>query len=225
MKLLALDTSSVACTVAIASDGEIVERHEVQPREHTRLLVPMIQSALAEAQIDAADLDGIVLGNGPGSFIGMRIATSVAQGMAHAVGIRIAPVSSLAAVAEEVFAIGEASHVVVTQDAHMDEVYLGVFARGPNGVCVTLSESLHDQSAIGLSVASPHLVAAGEGWYRYPALLEANREILDAHSEVRFPSARWLLPQGEGLFRTGRAIEPSEVVPAYLRQTVAKAAV
>ncbi len=73
MRLLALDTSSIACSVAVQTDKTIVERYEEQPREHTRLLVPMIETSLDEAGITLADLDAIVLGNGPGSFIGMRI--------------------------------------------------------------------------------------------------------------------------------------------------------
>ena len=82
-KLLAIDTSSVACTVAASNGDAVVERHVEQPREHTRLLMPMIREVLNESEIALTDLDAIVLGNGPGSFIGMRIAASVSQGLAH----------------------------------------------------------------------------------------------------------------------------------------------
>ena len=94
MKLLALDTSSIACSVAVRVDEVIIERHEEQPREHTRLLMPMIESSLDEAGTTLAGLDAIILGNGPGSFIGMRIAASVAQGLAFGAGLKIVPVSS-----------------------------------------------------------------------------------------------------------------------------------
>ena len=104
MKLLALDTSSLACSVALQVDDAVIWRHEEQAREHTRILVPMIEEVLAEAGVTTMDLEGIVLGNGPGSFIGMRIGTSVAQGLAHGAGIRIAPVSSMLAVAAQVIA-------------------------------------------------------------------------------------------------------------------------
>ena len=122
MNLLALDTSSLACSVALSMGNDLLERHEEQEREHTRLLVPMIRSLIDEAEIEMSDLDAIVLGNGPGSFIGMRIAASVAQGLAHGAGLGIVPVSSLAAVAAEVFANGDEEFVAVTQDAHMSEV-------------------------------------------------------------------------------------------------------
>ena len=99
MKLLALDTSSLACSVALEVDGTVIDRHEEQARAHTRLIMPMIRDQLEETSIRPEDLDAIVLGNGPGSFIGMRIAASVAQGLAHGAGLGIVPVSSLAAVA------------------------------------------------------------------------------------------------------------------------------
>ena len=84
MNLLALDTSSLACSVALQLGDTIISRHEEREREHTRLLMPMIVDVLNEGDINARDLDAIVLGNGPGSFIGMRIAASVAQGLAFA---------------------------------------------------------------------------------------------------------------------------------------------
>ena len=78
MNLLAIDTSSVACSVALECGDNFYERHEEQAREHTRLLMPMIREVLDEAGIKSGEIDSIVLGNGPGSFIGMRIAASVA---------------------------------------------------------------------------------------------------------------------------------------------------
>ena len=111
MKLLAIDTSSLACSVALQCEDRIEERHEEQAREHTRLLTPMIRDVMASGNLVLHALDAIVVGNGPGSFIGMRIAASVAQGLAHAAGKEIVPVSSLAAVAAEEFAISDAARV------------------------------------------------------------------------------------------------------------------
>ncbi len=102
MNLLAIDTSSDACSVALQSGDEINEQFVVQPKEHTNILIPMIKDLLYDAGVDMQELDAIVLGNGPGSFIGMRIAASVAQGLAFASGLKIVPVSSMAAVAAEV---------------------------------------------------------------------------------------------------------------------------
>jgi tRNA threonylcarbamoyladenosine biosynthesis protein TsaB len=223
MKLLALDTSSLACSVALQVDDAIVDRHEVQAREHTRLLIPMIADALQQGGVDLTDLDAIVLGNGPGSFIGMRIAASVAQGLAYGAGIPIVPVSSMLAVAAEVMAVEGATHVAVCQDAHMNEVYLGLYGGGDDDLPVALGpERLHGQGAIDeLREERGRFTSAGFGWQRYPALLEANREYLGASSVVEQPTARFLLDSGNALLASGAAVEPQDLVPAYLRQTVA----
>ncbi|MCH8335592.1 MAG: tRNA (adenosine(37)-N6)-threonylcarbamoyltransferase complex dimerization subunit type 1 TsaB, partial [Proteobacteria bacterium] len=89
MNLLAIDTSSNACSVAVQVGDENIEKHVVEPREHTKILVPMIEELLQEAGVVLSDLDAVVLGNGPGSFIGMRIGASVAQGICHGAGLRI----------------------------------------------------------------------------------------------------------------------------------------
>ncbi len=223
MKLLAIDTSSLACTVALLSGDDILERHEEQAREHTRLLVPMVREVLGE--VDVADLDAIVIGNGPGSFIGMRIAASVAQGLAHGGGLRVVPVSSLACVAAQVFDESDADEVVVAQDAHMGEVYLGAYRRGDGGVPVpVLDERLQTQTPIDeLSRSSAGgRVAAGYGWQRYPALLAANEDRIGNTSAVLYPRARFLLLPGRAALAEGRSLAPEDLVPAYLRSKVAE---
>ena len=225
MKLLALDTSSVACSVAVQLDDALFERHEEQPREHTRILLPMVRAAIEEAGVSLDALDAIVLGNGPGSFIGMRIAASVAQGLAYGAGLRIMPVSSMAAVAAEVFGTRDATEVVVTQDAHMHEAYLGIYRQGEDGLPqAKYPERLCAQGAIAeLSddLAGPRL-AAGFGWQRYPGLLEANRDRFDAVVDKLHPCARYLLGLGAAGLQQGKAVDPRAIDPAYLRQKVAE---
>ena len=223
MNLLALDTSSIACSVAVKVDDKQFERHEEQPREHTRLLMPMIESSLDEAGITLADLDAIVLGNGPGSFIGMRIAASVAQGLAFGSGLKIVPVSSLAAVAAQVFAEHTACEVIVAQDAHMHEVYLGKYRLGAKNLPVAVqAECLHGFEPIdGLDTAlEGQRVAAGFAWHRFPILLSLNQGPIDDVVEVHHPRARYLLSLGSA--GIGSAVDPQEIVPAYLREKVAK---
>ena len=221
MKLLAIDTSSLACTVALGIGDELIERHEEQEREHTRLLMPMIRDVLDQAGVELTDLEAIVLGNGPGSFIGMRIAASVSQGLAHGAGLRIIPVSSLAAVAAEVMDTTDAEIVAVTQDAHMQEVYMGVYARRSDG----LPQSVCDERLQGQSIIEElqrcernSTIAAGHGWQRYPKLLAANDSLLGGQSDVLYPSAAYLL----ALADISAAVLPQDIQPAYLRQKVAE---
>jgi tRNA threonylcarbamoyladenosine biosynthesis protein TsaB len=225
MKLLALDTSSVACSVALQIGDDVVERHEEQPREHTRLLMPMIESLLADAGVALPDLDAIVLGNGPGSFIGMRIAASVAQGLAFGASLKIVPVSSMAAVAARVIVEHDAGEVIVAQDAHMQEVYLGIYRPDQdNNPEATIAERLHGLLAITELDPSPSSgrIGAGFGWQRYPELLVANRDRVTNVVDILHPHASDLLGLGIIALKNGGAIEPQQISPAYLRHKVAE---
>lgn len=225
MRLLAIDTSSVACSAAVLDGEKRYARHEEQPREHTRLLLPMLAELLGESGLTLPEFDAIVLGNGPGSFIGMRIAASVAQGLAFASGLQVVPVSSLAAVAARVLSTGNVDEVVVTQDAHMQQVYLGIFAPNEDGLpAETVPERLHDLVAIDELVPAGNAsrVAAGFGWQRYPELLFANRDRVTTVADVLHPHASDLLDLGAAAYAKGAVIAPQDIVPAYLRQKVAE---
>ena len=225
MKLLALDTSSLACSVALQIDDVTIERHEERPREHTRILLPMIESLLNEAETSLNDLDAIVLGNGPGSFIGMRIAASVAQGLAYGAALPVVPVSSMAAIAVDVMTSEDAGQVVVAQDARMNQVYLGIYARGADGLpAACSSERLHALAAIEEldSAHARHRIAAGYGWERYPDLWAANKDRFTRRLENYYPHAHNLLPLGAAGLEAGQAVNARDVEPAYLRSKVAE---
>lgn len=198
----------------------VIERHVEKPREHSRILMPMIETVLQEAGVGLPQLDAIVLGNGPGSFIGMRIAASVAQGLAFGAGLNIIPVSSMAAVAAQAFDESEVLEVAVAQDAHMGEVYLGLFRQASGLTVAAMPERLQAAAPIAelqTELAGPR-VAAGFGWQRYPDLLAANRQRFSAVAAVLHPRAKHLL----ALAPNGVAVNPQAIVPAYLRQTVAQ---
>lgn len=220
MRLLAFDTSSIACSVAAQNGPNAFHRHAEEPREHTRLLVPMIRDVMREAALDISDLDRVVLGNGPGSFIGMRIAASVAQGIAFAGGIPVIPISSMACVAWQAEPNGGV--VAVAQDAHMHEVYLGIYETFADGrVEPVVDERIQGTGQFGKLDGRPRLVAAGEAWRRYPELLESNRNQIDRVSSVQWPDARALLKLGSHAVTSG-AIPADTLVPAYLRDKVAQ---
>ena len=220
MMLLAIDTSSDACSVALQSGADIFEKHVIEPREHTKILVPMIEELLRDAGVALSGLDAVVLGNGPGSFIGMRIGASVAQGICHGAGLQIVPVSSLAAIAAEVIEEHGAENILVAQDARRHEVYLGRFHADAERLPVADDEEVI--CGIGpLSVPSGDYVAAGAGWNKYADLLAQNGNLISATADVIYPRARYLFQLGVKSKNAGRAIPPGALVPAYIRSKVA----
>jgi tRNA threonylcarbamoyladenosine biosynthesis protein TsaB len=219
MNLLALETSTNACSVALACRDSVYERHIVEAKAHTRRLVPMIREILAEGGVGLSDLDAIVLGNGPGSFIGMRIAASVAQGLAYGSGLGIVAVSSLAAVAAEAFQQSDEEKILVAQDAHMNEVYLQGFARGeddlPSPCGATVLQPVARIESLGKTGV------AGAGWHRYPELLHLNADRISKVLDVQLPRASFLLGPGAALFREGALTAAADLVPDYVRGKVA----
>jgi tRNA threonylcarbamoyladenosine biosynthesis protein TsaB len=221
MKLLAIDTSSNACSVALQVGEDVSEKHVVEPREHTQILVPMIGDLLQNAGVVVAELDAVVLGNGPGSFIGMRIGTSVAQGICYGAGLEIVPVSSLAAVAAEAMVLHHADNVLVAQDARMHEVYLGRFLRDGDGL--PLASGDEEIRAIGaFADLTDKYVAAGAAWQKFPGSLAENRERISRFVEIDVPRARFLLRSGARALERGGAISPDALLPSYIRVKVAE---
>jgi tRNA threonylcarbamoyladenosine biosynthesis protein TsaB len=221
MNLLAIDTSSNACSVALQLGDDIREQHVVEPRAHTTILLPMISQLLAAGGVVLNELDAIVLGNGPGSFIGMRIGASVVQGLCFGADIPVVPVSSLAAVAAEAFGEYPHDNVVIAQDARMNEVYLASFLKGAKG----LPQLVDNESivAVGeLPIANVPYAAAGAAWAHYPELADINRDSIIAVLPILVPRARYLLATGQMLVESGQSINPDAVTPAYLRTKVAE---
>lgn len=221
MRVLAIDTSTEACSVALLIDGEISSRFELTERSHAELVLPMADSLLAEAGVSLEALDGLAFGRGPGAFTGLRIASGVVQGLALGAGLRVAPVSSLAAVAEQV-AAGTGAIVLACNDARMGEVYWSVFRKEADGMVMP-------QCAESLS--SPELVAAGwrgighaagNALLRFPALaqrLAADETLL--HAGV-YPRAEAVARLGARLLLAGGGVDPQDALPIYVRDDVAR---
>lgn len=220
MNVLAIETSTIACSVALRSDDDTYLRHELKPREHTKILLPMIRELLQTAAIDSQDLDAVVLGNGPGSFIGMRIGASVAQGLAFAANAALVPVSSLATVAQAALPAANGAAVLVAQDAHMNEVYLAGYSQSDDGRLVeVLPPRLQPAARFACDLQRP--LAAGAGWDRYPALYDANADWLAGRAAELYPSAADLLLLGIEAWQAGQTVAPERLEPAYLREQVA----
>lgn len=217
MKILAFDTSTDACTVAVKLDGRVCEHFELGRRHAERLLV-LIDKVLAEAGVALGDLDAIAFGRGPGSFTGLRISAGVAQGLAFGADLPVVPVSSLAALAQSV----DAPKVLAAFDARMQQVYWGAYVRGARGLVELQGEErVVAPSAVPLP-ASGGWVGAGSGWDQYTEALSARLdERLDRWYPDCYPRARGVAELGAADFEAGKAVPAEQALPVYMRDDVA----
>ena len=219
MKLLALDTSTEACTVAVSIDGRAMERFSVGGN-HSEQILPMVHELLAESGTSLKELDAIVFGRGPGSFTGLRIAAGVTQGLAFGADRPVVPVSSLAALAQG----QNADRVLAAFDARMQQVYWGAYLRRPSGVVELSGEEV--VLAPG-DVPRPETIGwlgAGSGWDRYHQALLAR--VAGAVTDWRrncHPHAVDVARLGEAALRAGHTVAPDQATPIYIRDNVATA--
>ena len=128
MPILALDTASEACSVAIHLDnGEIISRYEYAPRLQTQLLLPMVDELLAQCQLSPQALTAIAYSRGPGSFTGVRISAAAAQGLAFGWDLPVLAISSLQTLAQGAYRVLQQEQVISVFDARMNEIYLGAY--------------------------------------------------------------------------------------------------
>lgn len=217
MKLLAIETATEACSVALWLDGEVVERFEIAPRRHAELTLPWAEQLLADAGIRKSQLDAIALGRGPGAFTGVRLAVAIGQGIALALDRPVVPVSTLAALALQ----AAGPRVLAAIDARMGEVYAAAF-------------ELRDGEVVALDaerVAAPDAVVLpeGDGWHGVGTGFAAQDNVLTTRLQPRFasidpaalPHAAAVARLAAKAFARGEAVAPEFAEPAYLRNNVA----
>lgn len=227
MKILAIDTATERCSVAILDDDDITERSTDTARGHADLVLPMVESLLRERQLTLATLDGIAYGRGPGAFTGVRITIGVVQGLAFGAHLVTTGVSNLAAVAQQV--ARPADRVLVCMDARMGEVYWGIFecaadsglVRAIAAEQVSAPDQVLAQLDAGQPIGQSINALAGTGLQAYPQLA--------AHfpDAARFPStlprAREIALLGVHELQQGRGQPAIHAQPVYLRNQVAVA--
>lgn len=225
MKILAVDTSTEACSAALFIDGEVLSRFELAPRTHTQLILPMVQSVLDAAGLKLQQLDSLAFGRGPGSFTGVRIATGVAQGLAYGADLPVVGISTLAAMAQAAYQDHQAEKVLAGLDARMGGVYWGQYLLADNGLMQLSGDEC---------VAAPHQLAvpesaewlgAGSAWAAHEAELQQHfGDKVKASYADYLPASAHICVLAEAAFKQGEAVEPALAMPVYLRNDVAKKA-
>lgn len=222
MKLLAIETATEACSAALMIDGKITEQYSLTPNGHSKLILPMIDTILSDAGLQPSNLDGLAFGCGPGSFTGVRIATGVIQGIAFALDLPVAPVSNLAAVAQDFFDHNTENLAFVAMDARMGEIYWAVYERNAEGYAKLIGkEAVLPANEIEFPDVSG--VGIGSGWKVYhQELLARLSHHVNRYEADNLPRASAIARLAEDSFKQGLAIPVEQAMPVYLRDKVAK---
>lgn len=218
MNLLAIETATETCSVALGVNGEVLERFEHAPRQHAEMLLPWVQMLLAEAGIGFSALDAIAFSRGPGSFTSLRIGIGVVQGLAWGSDLPVIPVSSLAATAQTVACTGIKS-ALVALDARMNEVFTGLFETDATGIMMPVGE---EKVCSPMDVQPPdsRVHGVGIGFERYPALRQMAAQLAGVRANT-WPSASSVLVLARAWLADNKALPAAQAQPVYLRDNVA----
>lgn len=222
MNILALDTSTDACSAALYAAGEVREYFEIAPRGHAALILPMLDRLLAEAGLALQQLNAVAFGRGPGSFTGVRIAASVAQGIAFGADLPVLPISSLAALAHGVCRIKGKRRVLAALDARMSEVYWGAYHMDNGGALVLCdAEGVYPPAAVPLP-PNGGWFGAGSAWGAYANTLQQRLAgFVEDYDADHHPHARDIAALAAVAYKNGQALNAEQALPVYLRNEVA----
>lgn len=229
MNYLAIDASTEACSVALKMKDKIHSIYELCPQSHSLRLLPMIDQILNEAELKLSQLDGLIFGQGPGSFTGVRIGVGVAQGLAFAANLPVVGVSTLQAMAQQAFNQHQQTQVISAIDARMSEVYNGFYQLDDENImqaqcheAVTVPANLFKHFSMQLPdvfIKSATFYTVGSAWDAYPKTLSSLRTTNET-PDIIFPHAQAMLMIGETLFAKGEGVSAENAQPVYVRDTV-----
>ena len=218
MKILAIDTATEACSVSLLIDDSCEERFELAPRQHTELVLPMLDELLKSADLHLSQLDALAFNCGPGSFTGVRVSTSVVQGLAFSAGLPVIPVSSLAALAQSALREDNKLQVLAAIDARMNEMYWGCY-REEAGLMRLVGEE--KVSPVEQVTKEGEWHCLGSGWDRYGSELQSASQVsITSFTAECFPHARDVAVIATDLYKQGKILVAEDALPSYIRDEV-----
>ena len=217
VNLIALETSTEYCSLAVARGAALFERNFHAGQRHSELALPVLDELLRQAGLDMKSIDGIAYGAGPGSFTGLRIACGMAQGLALARDLPVTGVGTLLALAENC----GADKVIACLDARMGEVYHGVYQRSGSEWIEIHAPGLYKPDAVP-RVEGRGWTACGSGFRVHGAALALCYEgcLARVHADA-VPEAAAMLRLARVVFAAGKGVDAAAAVPLYVRDKVA----
>lgn len=230
MKILAIDTATEACSVALMDSAQCntsdeIDKYsdsifEICPQQHSQQILPMVDKLLKRNTCKLSELEAIAYGRGPGSFTGVRIAASTVQGLAFGANLPVVQVSTLAAMAQQEYAnTGKKEHLVLI-DARMNEVYMGHFKIVDGVALQQVEESVvAPELALKYLMSLPaHIGFAGTGYITYAEIFA--QSLQNVALTVHYPNASFMLPCAFQAMQKGNSIVVDDINPIYVRDKV-----
>lgn len=221
--ILAIDTATEACSVALWRDGQLEERYELAARQHSQRIFGMLRELLPDGKLTAQGIEAITWGCGPGSFTGLRIAASAVQGLAFTNDLPVAAVSTLACQAQTAYReelLGEGDCVLSTLDARIKEIYAAPY-RIERGIAVPLGGAVAcSPGELTLADTIGELVAVGTGCQFLADFPAAVQDRIRDFSPELLPRARDLVPLAQEQLRRGDVQRATDVQPVYVRDQI-----
>jgi tRNA threonylcarbamoyladenosine biosynthesis protein TsaB len=216
LNLLAVETSTELCSVALLRGGELFVEEVLAENRHSQVLVPMIRRLLGRAHLEPSQMDAFGFGQGPGSFTGIRIACGIVQGLAFGANRPVVAVPSLLALAEQ----SNEGRVIVAVDARMGEAYLAGYARNGDEWDEVIAPRLVDGASLP-PLPGRRWAATGSGFDRHGWLREAYRDTVEMRFEGDLPRAGAVARLASRRFAHGGGMAAADAAPLYLRDKVA----
>ena len=222
MNILAIETSTQACSAALLYHGQIVHRFQIAPRAHGDLILSMANELLLEADLGPTQLTAVAFGRGPGAFTGVRIATAVAQGIAFAADLPVVPVSTLAALAQAGYRHSGYQAMLCAMDARMGEVYWGAYQVNQGMVSLLADELVCPPGAVP-QPRDNDWHGIGNGWTVFAQELQARVPLkIEEKDTVLLPRAEEVAMLAQHAVINGQMVAPEQALPVYLRDDVAE---
>ena len=224
IKILAIDATTDACSIALLNQQNINYRFKITTRNHTEYILPFVNELLLEQHMDLTELNALAFCCGPGSFTGIRITIAIAQGLAFGALLPMISISTLSTLAQGVYHKYGNNRILTAIDAKMGEVYWAEYQMN-NGIWYSeINEKLFsiNDALMRIKKLEGKWSIAGSGWISYPRLLQVIKKSLKLLniSDIILPTAQDMLPLAKQKFNKRNFISPEDVTPNYLRNKV-----
>lgn len=217
INLLALDTSSKACSVALVRNDKIDQVIELAERQQTKQILSQIQQLLKEASLVFNQLQALAFTCGPGSFTGIRLGASIIQGLAFGVNLPVVPISTLQVIAQNAYLEFDVQQAAVAINAYGGKIYWGAYQLAETGQMVAVSaDTLCSPEEVVLpNIENEKWIGIGEGWALYKDILLERLEIQAIYDQL-YPQAKYLASLALMDFIMGKFVSAEEALPVYL---------